>query len=88
MKAILTKCLPATNERSRRVKAYTEGGNSIIVSWDKAEDVAHDVYANTADAVVHKVVAYQLCHKMNWQGFLVGGGTPEGYAFCFRESKI
>lgn len=82
MKAILTKVLPCTNTKPTRIKAYTEGGNSITISWEEAE------YPEKSHAQTHLYVAQQLCKKLKWEGKLIGGGTPEGYAFVFQESWI
>lgn len=81
MKAILTKVLPATNTKPARLKACTEGGNSIVISWHECED-------GRTQGEAHLYAARKLCDKMKWEGRLIGGGTPSGYAFTFAESKI
>lgn len=81
MKAILTKVLPMTNTKAPRIKAYTEGGNSIAISWGECED-------GRTQGEAHLYAARKLCDKMKWEGRLIGGETPSGYAFTFAESKI
>lgn len=86
MKAILTKCLPATNAKPTRIKAYTEGGNQITLSWSVCEHEAKDTSGNQGQ--VHLQAAKALCKRMKWPSELLGGGTPEGYAFVFKETLI
>ena len=83
-KAILTKVIPCTNTKPTRVKAYTEGGNSIIVSWSECDEHGD----GTTNGKAHLYAAYKLCKKMNWPGTLLGGGTPEGYVFVFADTFI
>lgn len=83
MKAILTKIIPCTNTKPTRVKAYTEGGNSIIVSWSECE-----AYGERTHEQTHLFAARKLCEKMHWTGELIGGGTPGGYCFVFADSRI
>ena len=83
MKAILTKVIPCTNTKPTRVKAYTEGGNSIIVSWSEC-----DADGRNDQGHAHLYAAYKLAKKMNWPGTLLGGGTPDGYAFVFTDTLI
>ena len=83
MKAILTKVIPCTNTKPTRVKAYTEGGNSIMVSWSECEGNGDRTQGQS-----HLYAARKLCDKMKWAGELLGGGTPEGYYFVFAETKI
>lgn len=82
MNAITTKYLPASNVKGSRIKATAGNGQSIIISYP------HEYGEERAAAEA----AIQLCIKMNWlpeegskYGFdsLVGGGTKDGYAFCF-----
>lgn len=82
MKAILTKVLPATNTKPTRIKAYTEGGNSITLSWSECDDEGR------TQAEAHGYAARKLARKMNWPGVLLGGGTIEGYCFVFADTKI
>lgn len=82
MKAILTKIMPCTNTKPTRVKAYTEGGNSITVAWSECDREGR------TQGEAHGYAAKKLCEKMNWGGTLIGGGTPEGYCFVFAESRI
>jgi hypothetical protein len=83
MKAILTKVIPCTNTKPTRVKAYTEGGNSITLSWSECDNNGDGL-----DGKAHLYAAQALANKMQWPGKLLGGGTPEGYAFVFAETPI
>ena len=82
MKAILTKVIPCTDTKPTRVKAYTEGGNSIMVSWSECDTDGR------TQGKAHLYAAYKLAKKMNWPGNLLGGGTPDGYAFVFTDTLI
>ena len=82
MKAILTKIIPCTNTKPTRVKAYTEGGNAITVSWSTCDDDGR------TQGQAHLFAAKKLCEKMQWTGELIGGGTAEGYCFVFAKSLI
>jgi hypothetical protein len=75
MKAIETKYIPATNFRGSRIKAYTECGNSITVSYSH-------------EGNEHPKAALALCKKMGWKGTLVSGGKADGRGevFCFLDS--
>lgn len=83
MKAILTKFLPTTATKPARIKAYTIDGNQLTLSNEECSDNGRD-----DTALRHLYAAYKLAEKMNWPGNLVGGGTPEGYAFVFSNSWI
>lgn len=83
MKAILTKCVSCSNTKPTRIKAYTEGGNSIMVSWSEC-----DGNGDRTQGQAHMYAARKLCNKMKWEGKLIGGGTPTGYCFVFQNSLI
>ena len=82
MKAILTKIIPCTNTKPTRIKAYTEGGNSLTISASSCDESGRD------SSFMHLYAAKQLAKKMNWSDQLLGGGTPEGYAFVFADTRI
>ena len=82
MKAILTKCIPCTNTKPTRIKAYTEGGNSLTLSSSGCEE------NQRTQGEAHLYAAEQLALKMGWPGLLIGGGTPDGYCFVFADSYI
>jgi hypothetical protein len=86
MKAILTKAIPCTSTRPRRIKAYT-ADQKIKLSWTEAEDGAYKLWGVSCEAKVHRFAAESLCNAYGWTPKLVGGGTPEGYAWCFADSK-
>jgi hypothetical protein len=69
--AITTKYIGATNYKSSRVKASTESGISITMSWDDGLDVEGN----------HVKAAQALTKKLNWGGKWAGGGTKTGYVF-------
>lgn len=72
MKAIETKYLPPTNSRGARIKAWTEGGNSITIGYP---------YELSRDDV-HHAAATALCKKMDWPTKLAGGSLSHG-RYCF-----
>ena len=82
MKAILTKIIPCTNTKPTRIKAYTEGGNSLMLSWSSCDTDGRN------QGQAHLYAAKQLATKMHWSTDLLGGGTPEGYAFVFADTRI
>lgn len=82
MKAILTKVIPCTDTRPTRIKAYTEGGNSLTLSWSECDADGRD------QGHAHLYAAKKLAEKMNWSTNLLGGGTPDGYAFVFADTRI
>jgi hypothetical protein len=82
MKAILTKVLPWTQTKPKRIKAYTEGGNSRTLSYDTCTANGEN------DREAHLFAAKSLACAMGWPTDLIGGGTKEGYAFVFTDSDI
>ncbi len=85
MKAILTKYLGQTNTKPGRIKAYAEGGHSITISEDACNQDGR------TQGQAHLYAAEQLAAKMGWfdyGGYLIGGGTPDGYCFVFSNSFI
>jgi hypothetical protein len=72
MKAIQIKYLPATNFKGSRMKAWTEGGNSITVPFQ---------YEISDDLARAQDVAQELINKMGWDAHskITGMGTlPNG----------
>lgn len=82
MKAILTKSLPYTNHRPRRIKVYAEGVKPMILSWEACTQRGE----NDETAHLHAAVVFAI--SMKWSTDLIGGGTPEGYCFVFADSRI
>lgn len=82
MKAILTKIIPCTNTKPTRIKAYTEGGNHLTLSWSCCDTDGR------TQGQAHLYAARQLAKKMHWSDQLLGGGTPEGYVFVFADTRI
>lgn len=94
MKAIYTKPLGWTNTKPTRIKAYTEGGNSITLSRDECDNRAIRQRARwhgQGDEIRHLVAARALCDKMKWKGQLIGSyGADDngGYCFVFLDSDL
>ncbi len=82
MKAILTKYIPWSSTKPSRIKAYTEGGHSVTLSYDECSD------GGRTPEQPYLYAARVLCDKMQLEGRLIGGRTDEGYAFTFAESWI
>lgn len=80
MRAILTKYLPYTNTKPSRIKAYSGNGKHLL-----SHTVSIHSLPETHDEDRHKHAAYLLAYKYNWNGSLIGGETPEGYAFVFTK---
>ena len=88
MKAIETKYLPATNFKGSRIKASTEGGNSLTIGFP------HEL----SGVNCHAMAAFKLCDAMGWNHddkdhplsseSLTWGGTKAGYVFCFSTSQV
>ena len=79
MQAIRTEILPATNTKPTRIKAHSEGGKSLILSYGKAEKLA-----NTYDSVemAHYAVVMELCRIQGWQPkSLTAIDVGTGYVF-------
>ena len=76
MKAIETKYLPVTNFKGSRIKAYTEGGNSVTIGYPHGLS-GEDVF---------RKAAVMLCEKLGWSTDILGGGKADGngYVFVFR----
>ena len=69
MKAIEIKYLPPTNTKCSRMKAFTEGGNSITVPFDYELDIEE----------LEDYVARLLIKKMAWDVVITGRGQlPNG----------
>jgi hypothetical protein len=78
VKAIQVKYLPATAFKDARIKAWTEGGNSLTQSWN------HELqdYDNACEC------AYSLALRLKWDGKYVGGCLPNGnWAFVLAEKN-
>lgn len=70
MKAIQVKFLPATNFKGARMKAWAEGGNSIILPFQ---------YEISNDELRAELMATELLTKMKWNVKITGrGALPNG----------
>ncbi len=77
MIAIETKFLGPTNYRGSRIKAYTESGLSLTLSYD---------HSLRQGVEAHAPAALALAARMGWTGDLIGAGTSTGYVFVFADS--
>jgi hypothetical protein len=80
MKAIITKCLPATNTKGSRIKASDMDGNSVTISYP------YGVFGEDA----HRKASDALCDKMEWgkhKPMMIGGGINDGYVFVLTPSN-
>jgi hypothetical protein len=80
MVAIQTKYMGPTNSRGSRIKAFTENGQQVTISYD---------YALSGEKL-HAKAAMALIEKAGWQNEykkfgLVCGGTKNGYVFVFNH---
>ncbi len=71
MKAIQIRYLPATNFKGARMKAWTEGGNSIVIPYS---------YEISSDELRAKLMAEELKTQLNWCKLkIIGvGSLPNG----------
>lgn len=77
--AIVTKVLPDTYARGKRIKAYTETGHNITIPFhQEGEESLEDVYRKAAQA---------LCGKLNWTGEMIAGSVKDGYVFVFTGKE-
>jgi hypothetical protein len=65
MKAIQIRFLPATNFKGARMKAWTEGNNSITLPF---------LYELSTDELRATLMAEELIIKMNWNVKITGIG--------------
>ena len=88
MIAIHTKCIPVTNTRGTRIKAYTVGSGSIKgfeatipYPYSESYELAH---FEAVKALVAK-------HSLDWCLDNMGFGDSadgKGYVFCFANSVV
>ena len=76
MKAITTKYIGPGNVRGSRVKATDSDGNNVTLSSDHALNPEEN----------HREACRALCHKMDWEGTLIGGHLKTGMAWVFQGS--
>ena len=70
MKAIQVRSIGATNFRGARMKAWTEGGNSVEMPFQ---------YEVSSDELRVYMVALELIDKMKWEVKIIGiGSLPKG----------
>jgi len=83
MLAIHTKYISASNTKGSRIKARSDNGHSVIVSFDHSLH-GHLVHFEAVKALVAK-------HKLNWDisNMCYGGSSDgKGYTFVFCDSKV
>jgi len=83
MIAIHTKCLPCTNTRGTRIKAYTRTGFTATIPYPHAEsyEIAH---FQAVKALIER-------NKLDWNldGMRFGDSADgKGYVFCFAASEV
>lgn len=81
MVAIQTKYISPTNSRGARIKAWTDTGFSVYISYP--HEHSHEVcHYQAVKALVEK-------HKLDWDLTAMRyGGTEKGYVFCFAHSIV
>ena len=83
MIAIHTKCLPATNTRGTRIKAFTRTGFEAIIGYPHAESY-EQAHFQAVKALIQK-------HDLDWNIDEMRFGDSadgKGYVFCFAASKV
>lgn len=83
MQAIHTKYIPASNVKGARIKATSDSGLNVTVSYDHALS-GHLVHFEAVKALVAK-------HKLEWaiDNMCYGGSSEgKGYTFVFADSKV
>jgi len=83
MQAIHTKYLPVSNVKGSRIKATSDGGLSVTISYPH-EFSGHLVHFQAVKALVAK-------HKLTWNidNMCYGGSSDgKGYTFVFCDSKV
>jgi hypothetical protein len=81
MIAIQTKYLGPTNTRGSRIKAWTDSGFSVTISYP--HEISHELcHFEAVKALVAK-------HALSWDiTDMRYGGTEKGYVFCFANSIV
>lgn len=74
MKAITTRYFGPTNFKGSRIKATTEGGNSVTLHYDDALNSDQN----------HAKAAKALCDKLGWRAEMIGGHLENGMAWVFE----
>ena len=69
--AIVTRYLGPTDFRGSRIKAFTESGRSITISYADNLSVTEN----------HQAAAKALQAKMGWTDDLIEGGLAQGYVY-------
>lgn len=80
---ILTKFVPATNNRGSRIKAVQSGWSDKRECTSVTIPYPHEL--NTEQA--HMLAARKLAEKLDWKGIYIGGslGAWSDYAFVFVQ---
>lgn len=79
MKAIQVKYIPASKFQPARLKAFTEGNNSITVPFE------HGI---SNDEIRIKIVAKLLIEKMKWNVKISGFGQLPNGGWCVTMDSI
>lgn len=90
--AIVVKCMPITNHKPLRLKAFACVGESVEVSYEEAYDLAFKT-GNACQGNIYYQVAKLWCKKnaFGWETKDMRFGeievsTISGYVFCFDQS--
>ena len=75
---IMTKYILPTDTRPSRVKAYTETGHQVTLTWDSDLDTFEN----------HEKAAQALMKKMDWEERIIGAAVPGGYAFVMLDKRF
>jgi hydroxypyruvate isomerase len=83
MIAIHTRCLPVTNTRGTRIKAFTASGFEATIAYPYAESY-EKAHFEAVKALIEK-------HKLDWnlENMRFGDSADgKGYVFCFDHSRV
>jgi hypothetical protein len=75
---IMTKYIHPTDTKPSRVKAYTEIGHKITLTWDSGLDQFEN----------HEKAAQALMNKMCWKERIIGAAIKDGYAFVMLDKRF
>lgn len=78
MKAIQIRFISATNHKGARMKAWTEGGNSVTVPFQ---------YEISNDEARAQEVAQELICRMQWNVKITGMGVLPNGDYCATLSN-
>jgi hypothetical protein len=83
MIAIHTKCLPSTNTRGTRIKAFTSSGVTATIAYPYAESFEQAHFEAVKPLVEKNGLDWNL-ENMRFGDSADG----KGYVFCFDDSRV